>query len=245
MPVRGTWEQFLSAELYRPRIAPGRRFPASRGKTVAKVTAAESSRNRAAPAYAGRRRPHAISRTWLRKIDRWKASSCAISGAISERNGSARTAAASRARRLCPSRSRSQMSISSAVASRCSDDSVGTAFPFSILEMYVRGTCILPASCRWLSERSRLASRTARATSIPSALSAGCAPSVTSCGVSGSGSSISRGLWQRRHSEFAVRNCTRLQDSQRSTSRASTVANVVAIDCAERQSGRSGLTERF
>src|ERR1700758_4589395 len=86
-----------------------------------------------------------------------------------------------------------------------------------------------PASWRWLSPRTRRMSRTARATLISSSLAAALAVATTNWGSVGSGSSISSGLWQRLQSEFDVRNCTRLQCSQRSTSRASTVARIVAI----------------
>ena len=58
---------------------------------------------------------------------------------------------------------------------------------------------------------------------------AGCGDECEAGLGAGSGSSTSRDLWQRRHSAFAVRNCTSLQWSQRRTSRCSTGAIIVAI----------------
>ena len=63
---------------------------------------------------------------------------------------------------------------------------------------------------------------------------------VTSCGASGAGSSISRGLRHLRHFELVGLYCTSLQKLQRTTSRVSTLTSVVAIGLV--RSARAGLS---
>src|SRR5271170_846695 len=99
------------------------------------------------------------SRTWVRMLDICIPFSCETKGSNSETNGSFINSITSSWRVRSPPLSKSGTVTSSARASRSRDDSVGVAFSFSIFDTYVRGTDILPASCRWLSPFRRRSER--------------------------------------------------------------------------------------
>jgi len=81
-------------------------------------------------------------------------------------------------------------------------------------------------------------SRTCPATCRPASADGCAAAWGTSCSVGRTRLSTSKS-WHLRHRELAVLYWTRLQKSQRTTSRVSTLICVVAIGCVRSQSGLS------
>src|SRR5215469_3268100 len=93
-----------------------------------------------------------------------------------------------------------------------------------------------PASCLWLRPLRRRMARIAAARFRWPRCAGGSSCGAGACTISGSSSS--RDKWQRRHRLLEVRNWTSRQRSQRTTSRESTGARVVAICGGSCQSGQ-------